>query len=113
MSQAQFRAKSGAPAIRNDGVVTDEIESAGFVGKAQIKAEGARMENWLWLPVGAGAAGTGCGSGDDFAAQQGIVQPWPQQELAFMAQGAAVCAANSGVPASRKLQMMASANFMV
>ena len=71
------------------------------------------MESWLWLPVGAGAAGAGCESGDDFAAQQGILQPWPQQALAFMAQGAAVCARSNGVPANRKLQMMASANFMV
>ena len=113
MSQAQFRAKSGAPAIVNDGVETGEIEPTGFDGKVQIRTEEARMENWLWLPAGAGTVGAGCESGDDFAAQQGIVQPWPQQAPAFMTQGAGACAASSGAPASRKLQIMASANFMV
>ena len=71
------------------------------------------MESWLWLPVGAGATGADCESGADFAAQQGIVQPWPQQALAFMGQGAEACVASSGAPASKKLLMMASANFMV
>ena len=100
-------------AVIENGAAWEAIESAGFAGRVQIKTEGARMENWFWLPVGAGAVGADCESGADFAAQQGIVQPWPQQAPAFVAQGAGTWAASSGVPASRKLQMMASASFMI
>ena len=111
MSRAQFRAKSGAPAAIKDGVGTEEIKSAGFAGRVQSKMADARSESWFWLPVFAGA-GAGCESGDDFAAQQGILQPCWQQARVCLAHAGGVCASSNGVPASRKLQMMASAIFM-
>jgi hypothetical protein len=87
-------------------------ECAGFAGRVQIKTPGASRESWLWLAAGAGA--TGCESGADLAAQQGMTPCWQQARTCLaQADGAGGCAANSGVPASRKLQRMASANFIV
>lgn len=38
MSRAQSRAKSGAPAVTEDSVEWEEIESTGLAGSVQIKA---------------------------------------------------------------------------
>jgi hypothetical protein len=111
--RAQSRAKSGTPAASEDGVKVEAIEFAGVAGRVQIKTAGARSESWICPPAGAGAAGAGCESGDDFAAQQGIVTPCWQQARAWLAHDAGDCAKSSGIPASRKLQTMAKAVFMI
>jgi len=52
-------------------------------------------------------------SGNDFAAQQFILPPQWQQAWFCLTQGGAACAKRNGAPASRKLQMMANAVFML
>jgi hypothetical protein len=108
IKRAQSRAKSGVPTASEGGVKVEAIEFAGVAGRVQIKTAGARSESWICPPAGAG-----CESGDDFAAQQGIVTPCLQQARVWLAHGEGVCAKSSGVPASRKLQMMANAVFMI
>ena len=57
-----------------------------------------------------------CEPDDDFAWQHGILQPcWQQAGTGCFAQhaGNGVCAGRNGVPASTKLQMMASTIFIV
>ena len=45
-SQAQFRAKSGAPDAAERGAAFEAMKFAGFAGKVQIKIAGARSESW-------------------------------------------------------------------
>jgi hypothetical protein len=74
-----------------------------------------RSESWFWPVDGVGIAGKDSGSDEDFAWQQGILQPcWQHAGTGDFAQhaGNGVCASRNGVPASTKLQMMASASFI-
>lgn len=111
MSRAQFRANSGAAVGSIDGVEMEEIEFAGFTGRIQAKMPGAMSKSCVWPPAGAGAAGADCGPENGRDWQHDILPPHWQHARAFT-QDAGVGAANSGVPASRKLQMMANASFM-
>jgi hypothetical protein len=47
ISQAQFRAKSGAPASLEDGEIEEENSRAGELGKAQAMVAGAMREIWF------------------------------------------------------------------
>jgi hypothetical protein len=89
----------------------EEIESAGLAGSLQIKTLEARSESWLWLPVCDGTTGLDCESGEDFAAQQGIVTPCWQQARTGLTHDDGVCAIRNGVPISNRLQTMASVVF--
>lgn len=57
----------------------------------------------------------GCEPDDDFAWQHGILPPcWQQAGTGcFTHSGKGVCASRNGIPASTKLQMIASTNFIV
>jgi hypothetical protein len=94
-------------------VVTKEF--AGVAGKVQIKTAGARSESWLWLPGGTGTVGADFESGDDFAAQQGIVTPcWQHTCIArFAHAGDGAWADRNGFPASTKLQIMTNITFTI
>ena len=113
MSRTQFRANSGAPAALASGVEAEGIEFAGFTGKVQALAHGTTSESWSWLPTDEGAAGADCELETGLDWQHDILPPHEQQACDFFAHGTGDCAASSGVPASRKLQMMASASFMI
>ena len=90
-----------------------EIGCVSFFSKVQAKACGARIKNWFWLLDCAGTAGVGWESGNDFAAQQFILPPLWQQARFCLTQGGAACAKRNGAPASRELQTMANAVFML
>jgi hypothetical protein len=79
------------------------------VGKVQTKAAGVRVKNWFCDEVETGAAGTGCDSGEEGAAQHALPQ-W-QELCAPRPTPAADACAGTGVPASNRLQTMASVVF--
>lgn len=112
MSRTQFHAKSGASAAVENGVAAEEIECAGVAGRVQIKTAKVANASWFWLPAGAGAAGAGGEGKTGLDWQHGILPPQWQQAWVRAAPVAGGCANSGGVPASRKLQRMASASFM-
>jgi hypothetical protein len=111
MTQAQFRAKSGAPVVVNDDEGGDETSPLAIAGSVQATITGASRENWFWKEE-AGAAETGSDSGKDcFAAQQPVLPQWQEATaLATLVSGA--CAGTIFVHASSRLQIMTSAVFM-
>ena len=115
MSRAQFRANSGRPFAEHDGADCEEIVVTGLAGRVQIRKAGANSECWVWLPAGAGATGADGEAGVDRALQHAMLPPGWQQARTCLphAAGTGICTANGGVAASRRLQMMASTNFML
>lgn len=116
MSRTQLRAKSGASTETEKETVVEEIVPAGVSGSVQITADrtGTRIRFCCALFCD-GTAGVFCGVELFFSAQQGIMPPCWQHAVtvSFAHTGKGVCASRNGVPASTKLQMMVSTNFIV
>lgn len=114
MSQAQFRAKIEALAMVGGRSLEAEIESAPSAGRTHDTASAGEYQICVWLAFRAGITGLGCESDGSLAEQQDIFTPcWQQAGTDCPAHlGAGVRASRNGVPASTKLQMMASASFM-
>jgi hypothetical protein len=110
--KAQSRAKSGMRfAVRSEETVV-EISDAGAAGKIQTSAAGAKGKSWVWFEPGDGATGAGCEFDETGAPQHGIPQ-WQVACAARTTQAACACTGTNGVPASNRLQTMASVIFIV
>lgn len=112
---------SGVRFAVNDEEKEVEISDTGAAGKIQTSAAGARVKSWVGLEAGTGVAGAGCDFGEAGAPQHGMpqeqqfLQEQPQWQVACATRptsAAGGCARTNGVPASNRLQTMASVNFI-